>query len=431
MRPPPTLFQNFLFLILLWVPLSSQTILTTSSHIRLTLLRVDSQDYPEIHLHLKLESLSREKLLPWTPRQISLFEEGFNLPAQIHTFYQPKRVSLLVLDTSASMNALLPNHQKTRIQAAKDAARTFFSLMEPQDRSALMTFSEEIHFRQLFTSKSEILQKALDSLVPEGSTALYQAISKAIEELQGTTGNKILLVLTDGKNTELAPAIDHIIALAQKHKIRIFLVGLAQEQELDFSVLQKIATETGGFAYHTLNQEKLATIYRSIAVSFKQEYLLSYRSTLPALGHQRTVRLVFQNGNQLFSGELPLVFGGLIPTTSSRSIELTLQSQKPHSIFFHYTCYLFLCAIIPWGLRKLFLLFLRKRFEHRYLLHLTKHHPAIGQVCANEQNEETAFQLESEVILCPECKALHHRDCWAYNGFRCFNAPLCRGHGGG
>ncbi|MEK7486319.1 MAG: VWA domain-containing protein [Planctomycetota bacterium] len=425
------LFWRFFFLLTLIAPLDSQMIATSSQRIRLTLLQLDSQHYPEIQLHLKLEPTTSGTLLSWTPRQISLFEDGLSVPAQVQTFYQPKRVSILVLDTSASMNALLPDHQKTRIQAAKEAALTFYGLMEQGDRSALMTFSDQVQIRQLMTSRPESLQKALESISPQGATALYQALANAIQELQGIAGNKIVLILTDGKNTEEAPALETLIQFAKKQQIRIFLVGLASEQELEWPLLKRIAIETGGQAYQTLNKEQLEAIYSSIARSFKQEYLLSYRSTLPASGHIRNLHMVFQNGNQLFSGDLPLVFGGLVPRSDRPSVDLVQKFQEPHLIFFHYSLFLMLSALIPWILRKGYRRFRQIRFENRYLLRMRESDPAMGQVCANEQNEDTVFRVGDEVITCPECHALHHRDCWAYNGFRCFNSPPCRGSGGG
>jgi len=61
--------------------------------------------------------------------------------------------------------------------------------------------------------------KALKSVRAEGSTVLYDAIALALEDLSGFSGQKAIVLFTDGKDTGSKKTIESILEKAKQEKI--------------------------------------------------------------------------------------------------------------------------------------------------------------------------------------------------------------------
>lgn len=429
------MFKRQLFLVLWWSFSFqgleyAQSFPSSQGAIQTTLIRMDTQHYPTIKIWLRLERKDKKPIEGLLTSKMQLEENGIFIPSQIQRLFSPQRMSILVLDQSASMENLTSDNQESRMQAALESAKRFYQLMESGDRSGLISFSDRVYVRQLLTQDTQKLIETLSLIQPKGGTAFYQALWDAIEEIRWENGNKIILALTDGKNTELGPPLEKIIEQAKKYQIRLFLIGFGSETEIETSLLEYIANETGGLAFQTTQKKQLEALYESIALSLRQEYLFTYTSTLPEDGQKRTLRLTFPLVDQQMMIEMEYLLGGLVPKFRNESFQTSSQQLPRSLIFLQISFILFFAGILP----KIYVYFRTKvrrwRFRRFARVLLRSDSPYLHQVCANEQDEDTSFQLGERIIICPECRALHHQDCWVYNGYRCFNSPPCRGRGG-
>lgn len=100
---------------------------------------------------------------------------------------------------------------------------------------------------------SEAISKTIASLIaPNGGTALYDAISAAIDLVKkdnardggGAGGaNSWVIALTDGEDNQSRLKVDQLVALISEAEVGLIVVGVGQDVET--SLLQRIAGAAG------------------------------------------------------------------------------------------------------------------------------------------------------------------------------------------
>jgi len=193
----------------------------------------------------------------------------------------------LLLDTSASMTPILP--------AVVEAARTFVEeTVEPQDRLAIIAFNGRPRIELNFSNDAAEAGGVLAGLRAGGSTALYDSLVYALTYFDGINGQKVLLLLSDGKDEGSGFTVDGAIETARRSGVTIYAIGLAEvtKDKEARNVLRQIAEQTGGQSFFIDSPAELPAIYRSISEDLRSRYLLTYQSTSTADSSQfRTVRV--------------------------------------------------------------------------------------------------------------------------------------------
>ena len=103
-----------------------------------------------------------------------------------------------------------------------------------------------------FTDSTAELENAITAAPTGGQTALYDAIAKALEELQaGSRDKKVLIVVSDGGDNASAHSLAQVMKLAEQSSAVIYTVGLFDEEDPDRNpgVLKRLAQATGGEAF--------------------------------------------------------------------------------------------------------------------------------------------------------------------------------------
>jgi VWFA-related protein len=136
------------------------------------------------------------RLVPGLEReQFRLLDNG--RPVDITVFSnqaQPITVALM-LDMSGSMSV--------RLARVRDATDRFIMALAPGDRVRLGTFGWEIGLSPLLTDDKPTLRRVLrEELWPGGPTPLWRAMLAAMTSLEGETGRRVVLVLTDGDDND-------------------------------------------------------------------------------------------------------------------------------------------------------------------------------------------------------------------------------------
>ncbi len=114
---------------------------------------------------------------------------------------------ILAFDASASMRPAL--------DAAKTAANEFVSAMPPDVRIGLETFADEVTVLTPPTTDRALLAAQINSIVANGDTALYDVVVGAGARFTPTVENKVLVVLSDGKDEGSTATLDDAIAATQ------------------------------------------------------------------------------------------------------------------------------------------------------------------------------------------------------------------------
>jgi Ca-activated chloride channel family protein len=207
----------------------------------------------------------------------------------------------LLIDTSASMAESLD-----RVRAA--AADFFDKTIRPRDRAAVITFSEQPRLAAAFTNDQSLLVGALAGLSAEQSTALYDSLMYALYYFRGVTGQRALLLLSDGEDRRSKATFDEVLAFARGAGVTIYAVGLQDAlSRAGRNELTRMAEETGGQAFFVGAVDELPAVYDAIQSELRSRYLLVYQSPPGAEGFRAVDVQVDRQGLEVraLKGYLP------------------------------------------------------------------------------------------------------------------------------
>jgi len=154
----------------------------------------------------------------------------------------------VVVDESGSMRP-----KKSHVVTA---ALEFIQASNPQDEIFVINFNERAR-RGLpdivpFTDNIDMLRAALWNGVPEGRTALYDAIEMALHQLDmGRRDKKTLVVISDGGDNVSKHKFPDVMHDVLTSLATIYTIGIFDDDDPDRnpSVLEKLAHVSGGSVY--------------------------------------------------------------------------------------------------------------------------------------------------------------------------------------
>jgi Ca-activated chloride channel homolog len=184
------------------------------------------------------------------------------------------RSMLLALDVSGSMGDPVPGGG-LGFDVMTRAARAFVA-RRAGDRVGLIVFGSRAYVQAPLSFDLDAVGKMIDQtfigLAGEG-TAIGDAIALAVARLRAMPREARLLVLiTDGSNTEGALSVDEATRLARAYGVRVYAIGIgvpgtAGRQPgmgLDEPVLERVAAETGGHYFRAADRAALARVYAEL-----------------------------------------------------------------------------------------------------------------------------------------------------------------------
>jgi len=221
-----------------------------------------------------------------------VYEDG--TPQQIKTFSHddiPVTVGLVV-DNSGSM--------RTKQQEVITAALAFARSSHPQDQMFVVTFNENVRFALPpnfpFTDQPDELQAAMSQILPNGKTALYDAVAAALRHLKsGKRDKRVLIVVSDGGDNASRLPREQMLTLASQSDAIIYTVGLFDEEDPDKDprTLKRLAEATGGEAFLPESAKQVVPIFERIALDIRSQYTITYSpSNRSQDGSYRTVQLM-------------------------------------------------------------------------------------------------------------------------------------------
>lgn len=146
---------------------------------------------------------------------------------------------VIAIDTSKSM--LAADMTPDRLTAAKEGVSDFVKGLKG-DRVGLIAFSGSSFMQAPLTPDHGGFLLALNSLsvetIPRGGTNLPVAIDEAIHGYKGAeTANKMLIVITDGDNTE--GDVNKAVERARKEGITISCIGIGTPQGREIPIIDE------------------------------------------------------------------------------------------------------------------------------------------------------------------------------------------------
>lgn len=179
-------------------------------------------------------------IAPDSPTSASLEVGGVVVPADSRLVVAQgdgPNTAVLVLDTSGSMKG-------DRITAAREAATSFVEALPEGVSVGLVTFSDAARVVVAPTEDRAAVISAIDSVAPDGSTALFDSIPAALSSLPPSAQARLVL-LSDGEDTASSSALASVSREAKRAGVPIDVVALAPTPD-QLAALTSLADVTGG-----------------------------------------------------------------------------------------------------------------------------------------------------------------------------------------
>lgn len=193
---------------------------------------------------------------------------------------------IVALDVSGSMRLFDElKGRSNRFEAAKREARAFIK-RRTNDPIGVVLFAEAALFRLPLTLDKVMLDDVIGQLelgdIPQNGTKLLTGLGLALNKLRlSNAPSKVVVLLTDGMPEGESLDAETLIAIAKKHDIRIYTIGVGRNDfaydydprsgqvakvptKLDTTLLQKIADETGGLFFRAHDTSEMKAAYEAI-----------------------------------------------------------------------------------------------------------------------------------------------------------------------
>ncbi len=238
--------------------------------------------YPDLDIVARADPGPRmRRHLPLALALLALVGLAFALARPEVDRAQPRERAtiMLVIDVSGSMAAA--DVSPYRLRAAQDAALTFAEEVPRQYQVGLVSFNGRANLLVAPTTDREALGRAIESLVPDGATAVGEAVVASLDAIRASQGvaeegapleAARIVVLSDGATTVgLPPSL--AAEQASQAGVPVFTVSLGtidgvlpngQRVPPDIEGMAALAESTGGQAYESRDAGEVREVYEQL-----------------------------------------------------------------------------------------------------------------------------------------------------------------------
>jgi Ca-activated chloride channel family protein len=182
---------------------------------------------------------------------------------------------VVMLDTSGSMTLT--------IDLLKQAAEQFLLRLLPEDKGRVGAFNDKIQFNARWSNDRDQMITDAKNLDFGNGTRLWDATAASLDELKAIDGRKVILLFTDGDDTESRIRLSTVLDRARAEEVMIYTIGLESKfmgtTTRPDGGLRKIAEETGGGYFELKRATDLAPTFTKVAQELHSQYVIGFTPT--------------------------------------------------------------------------------------------------------------------------------------------------------
>jgi Ca-activated chloride channel family protein len=182
---------------------------------------------------------------------------------------------VVMLDTSGSMTLT--------IDLLKQAAEQFLLRLLPEDKGRVGAFNDKIQFNAKWSNDRDQMVTDAKSLDFGNGTRLWDAVGASLDELKTIDGRKVILLFTDGDDTESKVRLGTVMDRARADEVMVYAIGLESKfmgtTTKPDGGLRKIAEETGGGYFELKRATDLAPTFTKVAQELHSQYVIGFAPT--------------------------------------------------------------------------------------------------------------------------------------------------------
>lgn len=311
-----TNYKNYILLILIQFGCLSAT------GISVKVGEPDVEKFPEICMTISVRDTASNQDINLDNTMVSLYEDSIQiLSLNLETIGErDEGVAILIaVDASLSMAG-------EPMDSIKVAIRQFIKEISDDDRVGIIVFHDDVQVISDFSSEKDTLHENAGKIEAIGQdTQLNRGMFiglKMLHDTEGLPSNKVLIVLSDGKNEGHGTAYtdNDAIEKANEYNIPIYSIGYHTNSEKRYLwVLERISEKTGGRYNDAPTSKELNKIYSHVFSQIQQQNKLCYVSTLSGPdSSEHTVSITVTNSDgSSATAEVKLV----VPVRPAHAVE--------------------------------------------------------------------------------------------------------------
>lgn len=195
--------------------------------------------------------------------------------------------------------AFMIDHSGSMVSDIKDvrtAAIKFLNQVEGITDVTLIDFDTEVRLARFNLDDFPRMIERIRGRKPDGYTALYDALAVYLDAAATQTGDKILVLYTDGGDTRSTMSQSDLLEVLKMSDVTVYSVGYLQHQgsgrHEQMQVLTRIGATSGGLAFFPTSMRELDKMYEQILNQISGRYSLGYVSSNAAAdGKWREVKV--------------------------------------------------------------------------------------------------------------------------------------------
>jgi Ca-activated chloride channel homolog len=257
-----------------------------------------------VTLHVRVIDRNNHPINNVPKEDFRILEDGVSQPIFSFTREEVPVMYGLAVDTSGSL--------RPAFEQVINAAKAIIGSNKRGDETFLERFisSDKIETVQDFTASKDALMDGLDTLYIEGGqTAVIDGVYLAAEHVaeykkggDDDRRRRALIVVTDGEDRASYYPESQLFQRLREEDVQIFVIGFVNELEAEkglirksprdkaVSLLNRLASETGGRAFFPNSISELPEIANEIVHDLRTQYVVSYDPTNKA--HDNTYRSI-------------------------------------------------------------------------------------------------------------------------------------------
>lgn len=230
-----------------------------------------------VEVLVNVEDAAGRPILDLTPEEFRISESrerrAVRSARQLST---DPRMAAIAVDRSKSLHGIMKDVGSSAVRFAEKAVQG--------GEVFIVGFHHRPEILQWTTSRSEAVRASIEDVEASGNTALHEALIFSLMQFQNSSGNRFLLVLTDGIDTASRYDQKQVTRIANQFGVPIYFVFIdsydLRAMEDRVSALGEIAEQTGGRAFRLQSLDQLEEIWRRIQLDVDSRYLVTYHTSL-------------------------------------------------------------------------------------------------------------------------------------------------------
>ena len=183
-----------------------------------------------------------------------------------------------VFDASGSMTG--------KLWKSKEAVASFFNIANPDDEFFLVAFNNRVDLAVDMTQDTQLLQRRLMSLQPQGETALLDGVMFSLQQIKKAhNSRKALIIVSDGGDNYSRYTFAELKSAVREADVQMYAIGIysrnapprSTEELTGPALLKEITKDTAGRLFEIDSVDELPGVASKISLALRNQYVLGYK----------------------------------------------------------------------------------------------------------------------------------------------------------